>query len=357
MAEESGDRSQDATPHRRQQAREEGHVAKSQDLGSAVLLLLATVALLVLGGSVTEFIGHYTQQQLGSAVLSMDVPTFVNQSLGTLWGLAKCMLPILGLLFAGGVAVDLAQVGILFLPEKAMPDLSRLDPLQGFQRLFSVAGTARLGFGIFKILVIGVVATVAIYGQRMTILGLVGLSVPEIAAYLSQTLLWTCLKIAVALVILALLDFAFQRWKYNRDLRMTPQEIREEMKNLEGNPQIAARRRVVARQLALNRLADAVPKADVVVTNPTELAVALQYDPEAMAAPVVVAKGAGLIAARIRHLALENNIPIVERKPLAQALYREVQLNHPIPTDRFAAVAEILAYVYQLKGKKIPAPK
>ena len=357
MAEESGDRSQDATPHRRLQAREEGHIAKSQDLGSAVLLLLATVALLTLHGSLTEFIAQYAQRQLGHVVLTVDVPTFVEQCYGTVLGLAKCMLPILGLLFVGGVAVDLAQVGFLFVPDKAMPDLSRLDPLQGFQRLFSVAGTARLGFGIFKILVIGAVAAVAIYGQRMAILRLTELSVPEIAAYLLATLLWTCLKIAVVLMILALLDFAFQRWKYSRDLRMTPQEVREEMKNLEGNPQVAARRRVVARQLMLNRLSSAVPKADVVVTNPTELAVALQYDPEEMAAPVVVAKGAGLIAARIRRLALENNIPIVERKPLAQALYRDVDLNHPIPADKFAAVAEVLAYVYQLKGKKIPTPK
>jgi flagellar biosynthetic protein FlhB len=357
MAEESGDRSQDATPHRRQQAREEGHVAKSQDLGSALLLLLAAVALLTLHAPLTDFIGQYTRQQLGEAPLFLDVPTFVAQSYGAVWGLAKGMLPILGLLFVGGVAVDLAQVGLLFLPEKVMPDLSRLDPLQGLQRLFSVAGAARLGFGLFKILIIAVVAAIVLYGQRTTILRLTELSVAEIAAYLLETLLWTCLKIAVVLVILALLDFGFQRWKYSRDLRMTPQEVREEMKNLEGNPQVAARRRVVARQLMLNRLSKAVPKADVVVTNPTELAVALQYDPEQMAAPVVVAKGAGLIAQRIRRLALENNIPILERKPLAQALYRDVDLNHPVPADKFAAVAEVLAYVYQLKGKKIPTPK
>ena len=331
-------------------------MAKSQDLGSAVLLLLAAVALLTLGSELTTFIGQYTERQLGTIELTTDIPTIVGQSHGTLLGLAKCFLPILGLLFVGGIAVDVAQIGLLFLPEKTMPDLSRLDPLQGLQRLFSLAGTARLGFGIFKIIIICVVAAVAIYGQRMTILRLTELGIPEIALYLLQTLLWTCLKIAVVLVILALLDFTFQRWKYSRDLRMTPQELREEMKNLEGNPQVAARRRVVARQLALSRLSSAVPKADVVVTNPTELAVALQYNPEKMAAPVVIAKGADLIAQRIRRLALENNVPILERKPLAQALYRDVAINHPIPADRYAAVAEVLAYVYQLKGKKIPTP-
>ncbi len=132
---------------------------------------------------------------------------------------------------------------------------------------------------------------------------------------------------------------------------MTPQEVREEMRNLQGDPQVIARRRGVQRQLALNRIAAAVPKADVVITNPTELAVALQYDSATMAAPIVVAKGAGVIAQRIRRLALENGVPIVEKKPLAQALYRDVEINQPVPNEMYAAVAEVLAYVYQLKGK------
>ena len=141
-----------------------------------------------------------------------------------------------------------------------------------------------------------------------------------------------------------------------RSAEEAQQEMREEMKHLEGDPQIVARRRVVQRQLVLNRLSQMVPKADVVITNPTELAVAIQYEPESMAAPIVVAKGAGLIARRIRQLALEHGIPVVEKKPLAQALYREVEVSQPIPHDKYAAVAEVLAYVYQLQGKKIPAP-
>ena len=137
---------------------------------------------------------------------------------------------------------------------------------------------------------------------------------------------------------------------------MTHQEVRDEMKKLQGDPQIIARRRAVQRQMVLNRIKSAVPKADVVVTNPTELAVAIQYDPEKMAAPIVVAKGAGVLAQRIRRLALENNIPIVERKPLAQLLYKDVDIGKPVPTESYAAVAEVLAYVYQLKGKKLPMP-
>jgi flagellar biosynthetic protein FlhB len=135
---------------------------------------------------------------------------------------------------------------------------------------------------------------------------------------------------------------------------MTQQEVREEMKNLQGDPQVISRRRMMQRQMALNRMGQSVPKADVVITNPTELAIAIQYNPQEMAAPIVIAKGAGVLAQRIRRLALESNIPIVEKKPLAQQLYKEVEVNHPIPHELYAAVAEVLAYVYQLKGKAIP---
>ena len=225
------------------------------------------------------------------------------------------------------------------------------------KRIFSLPGVMRLAFGLVKLVIVATVALVSLYNQRTAILGLSALSVGQIALFTAQVLIWTGVKIGVALLVLSILDYAFQRWKYERDLRMTPQEMREEMKNLEGNPQMIARRRQVQRQLAMHRLTDAVPKADVVITNPTELAIAVQYLPDTMAAPIVVAKGAGLIAQRIRQLALENGIPIVEKKPLAQALYRYVEIDHPIPQDKYAAVAEVLAYVYQLKGKKIPAAR
>jgi flagellar biosynthetic protein FlhB len=355
MAEQDGDKSQDATPHRRQQAREQGQFARSQDLGSAVLLLVGLVSLLALGAGLVDYLGRLCRHQLGDAAWLSADPTFLivqwNQHVGEL---ARYMLPFFGLLFVAGVAVNVMQSGFLFLPDKVAPDLSRLDPLKGLQRLCSLANLVRLVFGLFKIVLITAVAWASLYRDRQMILAMVGMSVPQIAFYLIQILLWTAIKIAVALLILAILDYGFQRWKHERDIRMSPQEVREEMKNLEGNPQVIARRRQVQRQLAMHRLSSTVPKADVVITNPTELAVAVQYDPETMAAPVVVAKGAGLIAQQIRRLALENGIPIVEKKPLAQALYREVEVNHPIPQDKYAAVAEVLAYVYQLQGKKIP---
>lgn len=357
MAEQNGEKTQDPTPHRRQKAREEGHVAKSQDLGSAVLLLVGMLALLLSGGAMVEYLARFTQRQLGGeAWLAADLPFTLAQFNSTIQGLAGTVLPIMGLVLLAAIGVNMAQVGFLFVPGRLAPDINRIDPLGGFQRLFSLSTAARLAFGIFKILVIAAVAFISLYQERETILGLTALAPPQIALFVAQTLIWTTIKVALALVVLAILDYGYQRWRHEQDLKMTPQEVREEMKNLEGDPQIIARRRAVQRQLVMNRLGDLVPKADVVVTNPTELAVAIQYEPKDMAAPIVVAKGAGVLAQRIRRLALEHNIPVIERKPLAQALYRDVEVRHPIPREQYAAVAEVLAYVYQLKGKKIPTP-
>ncbi len=250
--------------------------------------------------------------------------------------------------------MHLFQVGILFLPDKLMPDWERLNPISGFGRLFSMQSVVTVLLGLFKIGVVGSVAYITFRQQEQDILALAGKDIPQIAKFLVETLMWISIKVTVALLILSMLDYFYQYWRHEQNLKMSPDEIREEMKNQQGDPQTISRRKQIQRQLAQNRMKSDVPKADVVVTNPTELAIALKYDPETMRAPIVVAKGAGVMAQRIRRLALENNIPIVEKKPLAQALYKEVEVNHPIPDSHYGAVAEVLAYVYQLKGKKIP---
>jgi len=356
MSEESGDKSQDATPYRRQQAREQGQIALSQDLSSATLLVVALSALLLLGNGIAEFLAQLAQEQLREPWLQTDLSTLMAHWTTVVMALGRHLLPFLGLLVASGLIINLLQTGFLFLPEKLMPDISRLDPLAGFARIFSLSNFVRLGFGTVKLVIVAGVAYAALYNRREEIMAATNFEIPQLAAFLCDTVLWTCLKIAIALLVLAILDYGFQWWKHEQDLKMTPQEVREEMKMLQGDPQIAARRRAVQRQLLMNRVATNVPKADVVITNPTELAIALQYDPETMAAPIVVAKGAGVLAQRIRRLALEHNIPIIEKKPLAQALFKEVDLNHPIPDKMYGAVAEILAYVYKLKGKQMQRP-
>ena len=355
MADQYGDKSQEATPYRRQKAREEGQVPQSQDLSSAALLVAATVILMYFGPGVYHFLAGLTTEHLGSeAWLQTDAMTaaFVGKSI--LIRLILTLFPIFGSLVLMAVVSHLSQVGLLYLPSKLMPDFSRLDPFKGAQRLFSLSNVVRLGFGLFKTTLVAVVAAWCVMDHYDTILSLTSYALGDIAVVTCDIVLQSCLKIGVALLILALLDYGFQRWKHEQDLRMTTQEVREEYKTLQGDPQMAARRRQVQRQLVMNRLTTAVPKADVVVTNPTELAVAIQYDPETMQAPIVVAKGAGVLAQRIRRLALENNIPVLERKPLAQSLYKHVDINKPIPAEQYAAVAEILRYVYQLQGRKLP---
>lgn len=352
MPDHDGDKSQAPTPHRRQKAREEGQVARSQDLGSAVLLLAGMMALLLAGPRLVSFLLDYGRSQLGGAAwVRADVGFAVWQWGSAVSGLARAVLPIFGAVLLAAIAVNLAQVGFLFLPSRVQLDFSHLDPFKGARRLFSMHSLARLVFGLFKLAVVASVAAAVLYGEKEAILGLGELDVGELTVYMIRLLVWTTVKIGAALFVLALLDYGFQRWKHEQDLKMTPQEVREEMRNLEGDPQVIARRRAVQRQLVLHRLSEAVPKADVVVTDPTETAIAIQYDAKTMEAPIVVAKGAGLIAQRIRRLAMENGIPLVEKKPLAQALYREVEVGRPIPHQRYAAVAEVLAYVYQLQRK------
>jgi len=358
MAEHAGDKSFEATPHRRQEARQKGQVAFSQDLGSAAMLMLGVLLLMMLGGAVLASFAGLMRRQLSHVPdLVTTQETLLHEWMGMAFGLATVVLPILGLLMLGGALTSILQVGLLWVPERLAPDFSRLSPLAGLQRIFSLPGTMRLGFGLVKVVVVSLVATMVLWQRWDEVLQAGALDVPQLGRFLIDISLDTMLWTGLALLILAIFDFAMHRWKHEQDLRMTHQEVREEMKNLQGDPQIVARRRAIQRQMVLNRIASSVPKADVVVTNPTELAVAIQYDPQEMAAPVVVAKGAGVIAQRIRKLALENNIPIVERKPLAQLLYKEVDIGRPIPTDSYAAVAEVLAYVYQLKGKKLPTPR
>lgn len=358
MAESSaGEKSQDPTPHRRQQAREKGQIAQSQDLGSALLLVASTVVLMTLGAPVLNFFAELLVRQLGGDPwLVSDRDFFLGQWWRLVDELAAVLLPIFGLVMLVGVASGVLQSGFLYTPERIAPDFKRISLLAGLKRIFSLSGAMRLAFGLFKIGVITGVALVSLYSERDDIIALAALDLGPIALFVLDITLWTTLKIGIALLVLALLDYGYQRWNFEQDLRMTHQEVREEMKDLQGDPQMIARRRAVQRQLAMDRLGSAVPGADVVVTNPTEIAIAIKYVPDEMLAPVVVAKGAGVVAQRIRRLALENNIPIVEKKPLARALYKQVEVDHPIPNEFFAAVAEILAYVYQLKGKTIPRP-
>lgn len=357
MADSAGEKTFDPTPHRRQQAREKGQVAYSQDVGSAVLLLVAAGLLKLLGGQLAAALAVLTERLLAQPLqLRADSDLLLATSTETVMLVGTPLIALLGALFVAATVTSIAQTGLLFVPSKIAPDISRLNPISGLGRIFSVQGTAKLGFGLFKVIVVALVSAAVVWPRSAAIAEAGQLGIGQLTTLLIDTSFTTVFWVGAALLVLALGDLAVQRWKHEQDLKMTAEEMKEEMKNLQGNPEVIARRKQVQRQLAMNRMGEEVPKADVVVTNPTELAIALKYEAENMAAPVVVAKGAGVIAQRIRRLALESGVPIVERKPLARLLYKEVEIGQPVPADSYAAVAEVLAYVYQLKGKKPPKP-
>ena len=254
MPDYAGEKTFDPTPHRRQQARREGHVAKSRDLGSAVVLLAGLGVLAMLGGGLVGFLVDYCRHQLGGEPwLTIDAEFAVNHWYATIWALGRYLLPILGLLCLAGVAVNVLQVGFLFLPQRLAFDVTRINPLQGLRRIFSSTGAVHLGAGIVKMAIVLAVACVVLYSQREAIIGLIGLTPVGIAVQMAYLLFWTVLKIGAALLVLALLDYAYQWWRHEQDLKMTPQELREELKNLEGNPQVIGRRKQVQRDLALQR--------------------------------------------------------------------------------------------------------
>lgn len=355
MAEGSGEKKHSATERRRRQAREQGQVVRSQDLTSAALLLAAMAVLWWFGGTASEQIASTMKEALSTPrIESPGTDGATHELLRIGARLAAAAAPILIAMMTAAILVNVTQTGLIFSPTKLMPKFSHISPLSGIKRIVSLAGLMRLAFGLFKVAVIIAVTYASVGSGEELLLALANMTVPQIAKAMFASLLKTCLWIGVALFILALFEYAYQRWKHENDLMMTDQEIRDELKETEGDPQVAARRRQVQRQLAMNRVASDVPKADVVVSNPTELAVAIRYDPLTMPAPIVLAKGAGLVAQRIRRIALEHGIPVVERKPLAQILYKTVDVGEVVPPDHYQAVAEVLRYVYQLQGKEIP---
>ena len=352
MAEERYDeRNEPATPRRREEARERGHVARSADLSSAVILLAAVLALQFFGRRLMDGLFGATASILERlAEVDGSRENLLLQFGGAFTAALLGFLPIILCIVVAAVAVNLAQVGFLFVTEPLAPSLERLDPIAGLGRMFSTRSAARLGAGLLKLGAVGLVVSWTIWAERSRLVGLMGYAFEDILAYGTGIMLTLALRAVLALLALAILEYAYQKWQYERDLRMSKREVREELKRFEGDPKIRERRRAIQRQLAMQRMMQKVPKATVVITNPTHLAVAVEYRKEEMEAPVVVAKGAEQLARRIREVALDHGVPVVERRELAQALYRGVEVGQAIPVGLYPAVAEILAYVYRLKG-------
>ena len=265
--------------------------------------------------------------------------------------LMKLLGPFVLILIVFGLAVNFAVSGFVFSSQAIEPKLSRMDPVKGLQRMFSIRGFAELVKGILKIIIVGVVAYFTIKGEIPAFARMLDQSIGVITAGIVAISFKLALRLAIAILILGLLDWRFQKWKYNKDLMMTRREVIDEHRMTEGDPRIRGHIRKVQYRLSMNRMIKKLPEADVVVTSPTHVAVALKYDAGTNSAPVVIAKGMRKIAERIRAIAEENDIPIVEDPPLARALYKACDIGREIPYELYQAVAEVLAMVYRLKEK------
>lgn len=355
MPEHDAERTEAATPRRRQEAREEGNIARSPDLTAACSLLGAVVLLQLLGFKALGVMKAAMEAFLSPGGLSGN-PTRVDD-LGSLAAYAGGVVVVAGGplvlgVMAVGLLATVAQVGLVFTTKPLEPSLAKLSPLKGLSHLFDRRAAVRLGMSLAKLAAVAGLAAALVIRDLPAVLALGSLDTLPLFAAACGLVYGLALKLASALLVLALLDYAAQRWMREGDLRMTKQEVKEELKRMEGDPLVKQRRSRVARQLMLQRIGQAVPAADVVVTNPTHFAVALKYDAATMRSPKVVAKGADHLAMRIRQLALASGVPLVERKEVARALYKSVEVGQEVPPDLYTAVAEILAYVYRLSGRK-----
>lgn len=354
MAEQQDqERTEEATSKRLQDARDKGQVARSRELTSFLMLFVSGSALFALSGHIYQGLQGVFQQ--GMALKRAQIFD-VNMMLKVFSSAITEMLIVLAPLLAVTVVVALVAPVLLggwsLSGDALVPKLDRLDPLKGLKRVFGPRGLVELlkAFAKFVLVLLGAVGLLWMW--RDAILGLAGEAVNQAILHSFDLLIWMFLACSLCLILVAAVDAPFQLWQHARDLRMTRQEIRDEFKETEGKPEVKRKIREAQNELASRRMMAKVPKADVIITNPTHYAVALQYDPKTMDAPILVAKGADFIAGEIRRIAMESKVPIMSAPPLARSIFHSTELDKPIPAGLYKAVAMVLAYVYQTRRKR-----
>jgi flagellar biosynthetic protein FlhB len=345
------EKTEEATPRRREEVRKKGQVAKSADLNGAIVLLAVVVLLYYLRGYfTTQFAGYFTY--LFDALSGEEVKHFTEENLFslilyTVLFFFKLMAPVLAGAMVIGMAINFAQVGFLFAPEVVKPKLENINPLSGFKRMFSKRALMELIKALLKVILIGVIVYLTLKDNLENLLYLFYMEISQSFNFVANIVFDLAKNAVGAYFIIGVIDYLFQRREFKQNIMMSKQEIKEEFKQTEGDPQIKAKLREKQRQMAMHRMMESIPEATVVITNPTHIAVALQYSTASSSAPRVVAKGAGSIAERIKERAKEYKVPIVEDKPLARFLYHNVDLGKEIPAELYQAVAEILAMLYK----------
>lgn len=355
MAEEnsSGERTESPSAKRRDDFRKKGQVAQSREVQTAAMFTLLLLFWIffapIFWGKTREMITVIwrTSGEYGITTSSlMQLAYYVGASV------AMILAPLFLTALVVGFLSTFLQIGWLFTAQPLIPDLSKLDPIKGMGRFFSKRSLVEVIKSLLKVGLIGWIAYKTVQGEFDQALLLTDMPVDHTILYLAKTSALVMAKVAAIMIALAILDYAFVRWEMEEKMKMTKQEQKEEMKETEGDPHIKSKIRSIQQQMARRRMMAAVPEADVVITNPTHIAVALKYEAGKMEAPVVLAKGQELVAEKIREIARAHHIPLVENPPVARLLHSKVEVGHSIPDELFKAVAEILAYVYSLKGRR-----
>ncbi|SEN32549.1 flagellar biosynthesis protein FlhB [Paenibacillus sp. OV219] len=341
-----------ATPRKRQEARQKGQIAKSQEIPGALILLFIFLSFFALGGyykvRILHLFGLIFEQRLLMEVTKSNVVSLFSDIMMQSFML---LAPIFGIAILVALLANYWQVGILFTGEPIKMKLNKLNPISGFKHIVSMHALVEFIKNILKLLVIGLIVYRALWNERTQIMNLARVPIGDIFSYVANITIKLGIEIGAVLVILAYFDFLYKRFEHEKSLRMSKQDIKDEHKKTEGDPLIKGKIRERQRRMALQRMMQEVPKADVVITNPTHFAIALKYDGATMEAPTVIAKGMDFVALRIKDVAKENGVIMMENRPLARALYDRAEIGDTIPADLFQAVAEVLAYVYKLKQK------
>jgi flagellar biosynthetic protein FlhB len=348
----SQEKTEKATPKKLSEARQKGQIARSSDLPGALILLAIFSSFMMLGGyykkHVLGLFGNLFEDWLTMELTTENVMTLL---LDVSVEILMFLLPIFAIAMLIGIIGNIMQFGFLLTGEPLKMKLEKVNPLKGFKQIFSMRTVVEGLKSILKLLVIGIFVFMAIRKDWERILSLTTLPIEQIFSYVAGLTMKIGLQVSAMLVVLAFADYFYQRYEHAKSLKMSKQDIKDEHKKTEGDPIIKGRIREKQRRMALQRMMQEVPKADVVITNPTHFAIALKYDASNMEAPTIIAKGMDHVALRIKEIAKENGVITMENKPLARALYERAEIGDVIPGDLFQAVAEVLAYVYKMKGR------
>ena len=346
-----GDKTEEPTAKKRADARKKGQVARSQELNAAFVLLIGFLVIRILWEYIYGNIAEYTIYIYSHLAQSTTTEGITELFIGIMILLAKTVMPIMFSIMIIGLAINLFQVGFMFSTEQLEFKLDKLNPINGFGRIFSKRSLVELAKSIFKIIVIGYFLYLYLKDQIPLVPQFIFFDLPQSLATAADIIFTMAFQVVAVIMLMAAADYAYQKWQTTQDLMMSKQEVKDEYKQTEGDPQIKGKIKQKQRQMAMQRMMSEVPKADVIVTNPTHLAVALKYS-KGMVAPLVVAKGQDIVAERIKQIARENHVMIVENKPVARALYQAVEVGGVVPAELYQAVAEILAYVYRIKHRR-----